>query len=121
MNDDLNRIWKALSDETRREILDLLRDGPKSTTDIVERFPKLTRFGVMKHIEVLRRAGLIITREEGRSRMNSLNAVPIRLIYERWVSKYQDYWATALVGLMKSLEEPPKRVTKRGKKPRKPT
>src|SRR5262249_54801289 len=83
MTDDMDAVWKALSAPTRREILDLLRKGPQTTTKIVEEFPHLTRFGVMKHIDVLRAAGLINTREEGRQRMNSLNAVPIRRIYER--------------------------------------
>jgi DNA-binding transcriptional ArsR family regulator len=103
---DLDVIWKALADETRRSILDCLRDGPKKTSDIVERFPELSRFGVMKHLQVLRDAGLVLTCEEGRTCVNSLNAVPIRLIYERWVSKFAEYWATTLIGLKTSLEKP---------------
>lgn len=103
-SNDLDLIWKALADQTRRSILDCLRDGPKTTTDIVERFPELTRFGVMKHLHVLRDAALVLTREEGRTCINSLNAVPIRLIYERWVSKFAEHWATTLIGLKKSLE-----------------
>jgi DNA-binding transcriptional ArsR family regulator len=104
-SNDLDLIWKALADETRRAILDCLRDGPKLTTEIVERFPELTRFGVMKHLQVLRDAGLVLTREEGRNRVNSLNAVPIRRIYERWVSKFAEHWATTLIGLKESLEK----------------
>jgi DNA-binding transcriptional ArsR family regulator len=103
---DLDVIWKALADETRRSILDCLRDGPRTTTEIVERFPEMTRFGVMKHLQVLRDAGLVITREEGRTCMNSLNAVPIRLIYERWVSRFAEHWAMTLIGLKESLEKP---------------
>src|SRR5262249_47219834 len=104
MPSSLDPIWKALADETRRAILDLLRAGSRTTSDIVERFPDLTRFGVMKHIQVLRDVGLVTTRQEGRRCMNSLNAVPIRLIYERWVSRYAEYWATQLIGLKESLE-----------------
>ncbi len=104
---DLDLIWKALADETRRAILDCLRDGPKLTTAIVERFPELTRFGVMKHLQVLRDVGLVITRDEGRNRVNSLNAVPIRLIYERWVSRFAEHWAITLIGLKESLEKKP--------------
>ena len=104
MTSDLDPIWKALADETRRKILDCLRGGPKTTTQLVERFPGLSRFGVMKHIQVLRDAGLIITREEGRSCVNSLNAVPIRRIYERWVNKFAEHWATTLLELKESLE-----------------
>ena len=102
---DLDVIWKALSDETRRSILDCLRDGPKTTTEIVERFPELSRFGVMKHLQVLRDASLVMTREEGRTCVNSLNAVPIRMIYERWVSKFAEHWATTLIGLKAALEK----------------
>jgi DNA-binding transcriptional ArsR family regulator len=105
---DLDVIWKALADQTRRSILDCLRDGPKTTSQIVERFPELTRFGVMKHLQVLRDATLVITREEGRTCVNSLNAVPIRLIYERWVSKFAEHWAITLIGLKQSLENHPK-------------
>ena len=97
MPNDLDDVWKALADPTRRAILDLLRKGPKTTTAIVEAFPHLTRFGVMKHMDVLREAHLINTREEGRQRINSLNAVPIRRIYERWVSRYQDIWADSFL------------------------
>jgi len=112
MADELDAVWKALSDPTRREILDLLRQGPRTTTEIVDEFPHLTRFGVMKHIDVLRAAGLINTREEGRQRVNSLNAVPIRQIYERWVSQYEELWADNLLRLKEDVEEG------RGRKPR---
>jgi DNA-binding transcriptional ArsR family regulator len=104
---DLDPVWKALADKTRRSILDSLRDGPKRTTQIVERFPALTRFGVMKHLQVLRDAGLVLTREEGRNCVNLLNAVPIRQIYERWVSKFAEDWAITLIELKDSLERTP--------------
>src|SRR5262249_17350223 len=104
MPDDMDRVWKALADETRRAILDFLRTGPRTTTEIVERFPQLSRFGVMKHLDVLRDAGLILTREEGRRRINTLNAVPIRKIYERWVSKYEGSWADALLRVQEDAE-----------------
>lgn len=102
--DALDPIWKALSDPTRRAILDLLRDAPRTTTEIVARFPQLTRFGVMKHIDVLRTAGLITTREQGRERINALNAVPIRQIYERWITPFSGLWATQLLSLKRELE-----------------
>ncbi len=71
----------------------------------MERIPELSRFGVMKHLVVLRGAGLVQTREEGRSVVNTLNVVPIRWIYERWVSDYEDLWVRRLSGLKRSLEE----------------
>lgn len=104
MKDDLDPVWKALGDPRRRAILDGLRRHPRTTAEIVAQFPKLSRFGVMKHLAVLREAGLVQSRDEGRSVVNSLNVVPIRLIYERWVSGYQDLWARKLAGLKRSLE-----------------
>jgi DNA-binding transcriptional ArsR family regulator len=71
----------------------------------VDRIPGLSRFGVMKHLAVLREASLVRTREEGRQVVNTLNVVPIRLIYERWVSDYQDLWIRNLSSLKRSLEE----------------
>ena len=109
MTADNDAVWKALSDATRRSILDLLRHGPRTTTGIVDAFPQLTRFGVMKHIDVLREAGLINTREEGRQRVNSLNVVPIRQIYERWVSRYAEFWADSLLRVQQDFVAPANR------------
>jgi DNA-binding transcriptional ArsR family regulator len=103
-DDELDGIWKALSDSTRRAILDLLRKGPGTTTQIVEAFPHLSRFGVMKHIDVLREANLIHTREESRQRINSLNVVPIRQIYERWVGRFEELWASHLLRIKEDAE-----------------
>jgi DNA-binding transcriptional ArsR family regulator len=103
-DDELDGVWKALSDSTRRSILDYLRLGPRTTTQIVEAFPHLSRFGVMKHIEVLRVAGLIHTREESRQRINSLNVVPIRQIYERWVGRFEELWASHLLRIKEDAE-----------------
>ena len=103
--DKLDPVWKALSDPTRRAMLDILRAGPRTTTELVEAFPRLTRFGVMKHVDVLRKAGLVQTREVGRQRVNSLNAVPIRQIYERWVGPFQELWTGHLLGLKEAIEK----------------
>ena len=104
MPDELDGVWKALSDGTRRAILDFLRQGPRTTTQIVEAFPHLSRFGVMKHIDVLREAKLIQTREESRQRINSLNVVPIRQIYERWVGRFEELWASHLLRIKEDAE-----------------
>ena len=111
----LDAVWKALSDRTRRAILDFLRDRPRTTTEIVEKFPHLTRFGVMKHLEVLRQAQLVSTREEGRRRVNSLNVVPIRQIYERWVGPFQELWSGELLQIKKFAEESPGRKKRKHK------
>jgi DNA-binding transcriptional ArsR family regulator len=103
--DELDAVWKALSDATRRAILDFLRDRPRTTTEIVETFPHLSRFGVMKHIDVLRQARLVQTREVGRQRVNSLNVVPIRQIYERWVGPFQELWSSELLRIKEIAEK----------------
>ena len=105
MPDDLDPVWKALSDPTRRTILDLLRSGPRTTTEIVESFPDMTRHAVMKHIDALRTVGLVITREEGRRRINSLNVVPIRQIYERWVGPFAELWSSTLLRIKDDVEK----------------
>jgi DNA-binding transcriptional ArsR family regulator len=102
--DELDAVWKALSDPTRRAILDFLRTRPRTTTEIVDEFPHLTRFGVMKHLEVLRQAHLVQTRESGRQRVNSLNVVPIRQIYERWVGPFQELWSSELLRIKEIAE-----------------
>jgi DNA-binding transcriptional ArsR family regulator len=104
VEDDLDGVWKALSDSTRRSILDVLRQGPLTTTQLVEAFPHLSRFGVMKHIDVLRQANLIQTREESRQRINSLNVVPIRQIYERWVGRFEELWTSHLLRIKEDAE-----------------
>ena len=105
MKRDDNEVWKALADPTRREILDLLKDGPRQTTEIVEHFHDLSRFAVMKHLDVLRDVRLVTTREQGRLRINSLNATPLREIVERWISKYEGFWANTLLRVKDDAEE----------------
>jgi len=102
--DELDAVWKALSDATRRAILDFLRERPRTTTEIVDAFPHLSRFGVMKHLDVLRQAHLVQTREVGRQRVNSLNVVPIRQIYERWVGPFQELWSGELLRIREIAE-----------------
>lgn len=104
MADELDPIWKALSDPTRRTILDVLRKGPKTTTEIVDVFPNMTRHAVMKHIDVLREVGLVNTKEEGRLRINSLNVIPIRKIYERWVGPFAELWSSTLLRIKDDVE-----------------
>jgi DNA-binding transcriptional ArsR family regulator len=104
VHDKLDPVWKALSDPTRRAILDLLRQKPRTTTEIVDGFPHLSRFGVMKHLDVLREAQLVDTRELGRQRLNSLNVTPLRQIYERWVTPFEDLWSNQLLRIKEEVE-----------------
>jgi DNA-binding transcriptional ArsR family regulator len=101
----MDEVFKALSDSTRRGLLDELfkRDG-QTLTELGRRVP-MTRFGVMKHLRVLEEAGLVTTRRRGREKLHFLNPVPIRLVHDRWVSKYAEPWAATLSGLKQSIEE----------------
>ncbi|HUF68070.1 MAG TPA: SRPBCC domain-containing protein [Longimicrobiales bacterium] len=101
----MDLVFKALADNTRRSLLDeLFREDGQSLTALEERLP-MTRFGVMKHLRVLEEAGLIVTRRRGREKLHFLNAVPIRLIHDRWVSKYAEPWTAALSDLKHGLED----------------
>src|SRR6266542_5661597 len=102
--DDDDRVFKALADPTRRHLLDRLfeRDG-RTLTELESELP-MTRFGVMKHLRVLEDAGLVTTKRRGREKLHFLNPVPIRLVHDRWVSKYAEPWAAMLTGLKKGLE-----------------
>lgn len=103
--DDEDLVFKALADPTRRLLLDRLfeRDG-MTLGELEAEVPQLTRFGVMKHLAVLEAAGLVATRKQGRHKHHYLNPVPIRLIYERWIDKYRDRRAAALLDLKDQLE-----------------
>jgi uncharacterized protein YndB with AHSA1/START domain/DNA-binding transcriptional ArsR family regulator len=100
----MDAVFKALADPTRRLLLDELfeRDG-QTLTELEERLP-MTRFGVMKHLKVLEEAQLVATRKRGREKLHFLNPVPIRLVHDRWVSKYAEPWAATLSGLKRELE-----------------
>ena len=101
----MDEVFKALGDPTRRELLDRLyeRDG-QTLSALGSRLP-MSRFGVMKHLRVLEDARLVVTRRRGREKLHYLNPVPIRLVYERWVSKYAEPWVSGLTGLKRELEE----------------
>jgi DNA-binding transcriptional ArsR family regulator len=98
-------VFKALADWRRRAILDLLKEAPRTTGELCDRFPDLDRCTVMQHVGVLERAELIISRREGRSRWNYLNAAPFRDIYDRWISGYAEHAVELLARLKKDLEE----------------
>jgi DNA-binding transcriptional ArsR family regulator len=101
--DDDDPIWRALAHRTRRRLLDLLRDGPRTTGELVNALDT-GRHQVLQHLAVLREADLVLVDVQGRRRVNHLNPVPIQMIYQRWVAKYQEDWAAALVGLRATVE-----------------
>jgi uncharacterized protein YndB with AHSA1/START domain/predicted transcriptional regulator len=101
----MDEVFRALADPTRRSLLDeLFKEDEQTLSALEERLP-MTRFGVMKHLRVLEEAGLVVTRRRGREKLHFLNPVPIRLVHDRWVSKYAEPWAQTLTGLKRQLEE----------------
>jgi uncharacterized protein YndB with AHSA1/START domain len=100
----MDEVFKALADPTRRSLLDeLARQDGQTLSALQERFP-MTRFGVMKHLRQLETAGLVVTKRRGREKLHFLNPVPIRLVHDRWVSKYAEPWAASLSDLKHNLE-----------------
>ena len=103
-------MFKALADPTRRDLLDeLFREDGQTLGMLEERF-SMTRFGVMKHLRVLEEAGLVVTRRRGREKLHFLNPVPIRLVHDRWVSKYAEPWVAGLSEIKERLERQMEKV-----------
>jgi uncharacterized protein YndB with AHSA1/START domain len=106
----MDDVFKALADPTRRSLLDELFKQDGQTLSALETRLPMTRFGVMKHLKVLEEAGLVVTKRRGREKLHFLNAVPIRLIHDRWVSKYAEPWAATLSDLKHELERTMEKV-----------
>ena len=100
----MDAVFRALGDPTRRRLLDALFKKDGQTLSALEARLPMTRFGVMKHLRILEEARLIVTRRRGREKLHFLNPVPIRLVHDRWVSKYAAPWTAALSGLKRRLE-----------------
>ena len=102
----MDDVFKALADPTRRSLLDeLFREDGQTLSSLEARLP-MTRFGVMKHLKILEDAGLVVARRRGREKLHFLNPVPIRLVHDRWVSKYTAPFVAALSDLKRDLENP---------------
>ena len=101
----MDEVFRALADPTRRGLLDTLFEEDGQTLSALEARLPMTRFGVMKHLKVLEEERLVTTRRRGREKLHFLNPVPIRLIHDRWVSKYAEPWVATLSGLKQTLEE----------------
>jgi DNA-binding transcriptional ArsR family regulator len=101
----VDEVFRALSDPSRRVLLDALFDSDGQTlSELCDALPAMTRFGVMKHLDVLEAAGLLTTQRHGREKLHYLNPIPIRLLHDRWISKFADPHVSALVGLKRSVE-----------------
>jgi uncharacterized protein YndB with AHSA1/START domain len=106
----MDAVFRALADLTRRSLLDeLFREDGQTLSALEKRF-SMTRFGVMKHLNQLEEAGLVATKRRGREKLHFLNPVPIRLVHDRWVSKYAEPWAAGLSGLKHTLEDTMEKV-----------
>jgi len=103
-------VFRALADPTRRALLDELFEQDGQTLGALEaRFP-MTRFGVMKHLKQLEEAGLVVTRRQGREKLHFLNPVPIRLVHDRWVSKFAEPWVAGMSDIKQRLEQTMEKV-----------
>jgi len=103
-------VFKALADPTRRSLLDALFDEDGQTLRQLEEHCAMSRFGVMKHLRLLEDAGLVVTLRRGREKLHFLNPVPIRLVHDRWVSKYAEPWTAGLSGLKNEMESSMEKV-----------
>ena len=102
----MDAVFRALADATRRELLDeLFREDGQTLVALEARFT-MSRFGVMKHLRVLEDAGLVVTRRRGREKLHFLNPVPIRLVHDRWVTKFAEPWVAGLSDLKQAMERP---------------
>jgi uncharacterized protein YndB with AHSA1/START domain len=101
----METVFKALAHPTRRDLLDSLFEQDGQTLRSLTTGHDMTRIGVAKHLQLLEEARLVVTRRRGREKLHFLNPVPIRLIHDRWVSKYTELWAAGLVSLKEELEE----------------
>lgn len=106
----MDEVFKALADPTRRSLLDELFAEDGQTLSALEARFAMTRFGVAKHLRQLEDAGLVVTRKQGREKLHFLNPVPIRLVHDRWVSKYAEPWAAGLSDLKRDLEQTMEKV-----------
>ena len=96
-------VWAALSDASRRRILDLLREKSMTTSELCECF-EFSRFAVMKHLKILKKGGLIVVERRGRERINHLNPIPLQTMYRRWIRPFEQIPADRLLRL-KSIAE----------------
>lgn len=110
IEDDLDRVFKALANGVRREICDALKLRPLTTKQLCAAFPELDRCTVMQHLKVLEEAGLVVPLRKGRERFNYLDAMPIQAIHERWIGPHAAGAAARLLRLKRELEAAPTEV-----------
>jgi DNA-binding transcriptional ArsR family regulator len=97
-------VFKALAHPRRRQLLDLMKDAPRTTSMLCEAFTDMDRCTVMQHLKVLEDAGLVVARREGRERWNHLDALPIKAIHDRWISGYATHAVSVIDRLKRDME-----------------
>ena len=104
-NDDMDAVFQALAHQTRRRILDLVRDQPGQTVGELAKAFDVSRIAIMNHLKVLEEANLLVSQKDGRSRRLYLNAMPIQAIHERWIDGFSAYWADRLSFIKQAAEQ----------------
>ncbi|MFP5114767.1 SRPBCC domain-containing protein [Bacillaceae bacterium C204] len=105
MEDELSTLFKALGHPIRRRILDILKQSAKTTGELNEYFPEVTRYAIMKHLTILEEGKLVVVRREGKYRRNFLNAIPLQEMHNRWVGQYMQTTANSLLNLRSVIEK----------------
>ncbi len=111
--DEMDAVFAALALEGRRRILDILKKEPGCNVNRVCEFFDIGRVAVMKHLDILEAANLVISEKVGRERLLYFNPVPIHMIYDRWTSEFSAYWAGRLTHMKYRLENAPVSITKK--------
>ena len=105
MNEEaMGAVFAALAHQSRRRILDILKQSPGCSVQHVASHFDMSRIAVMKHLRVLEQAGLVLSEKQGRTRRLHFNAVPIQMIHERWTTEFSSFWSQSLTQLKYSLE-----------------
>lgn len=105
MEDELSTLFKALGHPIRRRILDILKQSAKTTGELNDYFPEVTRYAIMKHLTILEEGNLVLVRREGKFRRNFLNAVPLQVMHNRWVGKFMETTANSLLNIQSAVEK----------------
>jgi DNA-binding transcriptional ArsR family regulator len=101
---DMDAVFQALAHESRRRMLDLVKESPGIGVGALASEFDVSRIAVMKHLQVLEQAGLVVSEKDGRTRRLYFNAVPIQMIHDRWTSEYSAYWSGNLTRLKYAAE-----------------
>ncbi|WP_102348487.1 SRPBCC domain-containing protein [Bacillus sp. Marseille-P3661] len=105
MEEEFSIVFKALGHPIRRQILDILKQSPRTTGELNDYFPEVTRYAIMKHLKILEEGNLVVVRREGKYRLNFLNAVPLQEVHNRWVGKYMESTANSLLNLRSVVKQ----------------